>query len=105
MTTKIKDIFLETERENESDFIPLISDGDDSFEFKEGENENLSILALRNMVLFPGVVMPVSLGRKKSLLAVRNAYKKGIVIGVFAQKDEKVDDPLFDDLYHIGTVA
>lgn len=105
MTTKIKDIFLEAERDNESEFIPLISDGDDTFEFKEGENDNISILALRNMVLFPGVVMPVSLGRKKSLLAVRNAYKKGVVIGVFAQKDEKVENPLLDDLYPIGSVA
>lgn len=59
---------MEAERDNESEFIPLISDGDDTFEFKEGENDNISILALRNMVLFPGVVMPVSLGRKNHCL-------------------------------------
>ena len=82
MTTKIEDIILEAEREGGADFIPLISDGDDSFEFKEGENESLPLLALRNMVLFPGVVMPVTLGREKSLKAVRNAYKKGVVIGL-----------------------
>ncbi|MBR4840158.1 MAG: endopeptidase La [Paludibacteraceae bacterium] len=105
MTTKIEDIILEAEREGGADFIPLISDGDDSFEFKEGENESLPLLALRNMVLFPGVVMPVTLGREKSLKAVRNAYKKGVVIGVFSQKDEKVETPEFEDLYHIGAVA
>ena len=105
MTTKIEDIILEAEREGGADFIPLISDGDDSFEFKEGENESLPLLALRNMVLFPGVVMPVTLGREKSLKAVRNAYKKGVVIGVFSQKDEKVETPGFEDLYHIGAVA
>lgn len=105
MTTKIEEILLDAERDGGADFIPLISDGDDSFEFKEGENEALPLLALRNMVLFPGVVMPVTLGREKSLKAVRNAYKKGLVIGVFSQKDEKVEMPTIDDLYQVGTVA
>lgn len=105
MTSKIEDILLEAEHEGKAEFIPLISDGEDSFEFKEGENESLPLLALRNMVLFPGVVMPVSLGREKSLKAVRMAYKKGCVLGVFSQKDEKMEMPTIDDLYHVGTVA
>lgn len=96
---------METEHEGGADFIPLISDGEETFEFKEGENESLPLLALRNMVLFPGVVMPVSLGREKSLKAVRNAYKKNLVIGVFSQKDEKVEMPALRDLYQVGTVA
>jgi ATP-dependent Lon protease len=105
MTTKLEDIFLATDNNNETDFIPLIADGDDAFEFKEGESENIAILALRNMVLFPGVIMPVSLGRKQSLIAVREAYKKSASLGVFTQKDTQEDSPKYDDLYHTGTVA
>jgi ATP-dependent Lon protease len=105
MITKLEDIFLATDNDNETDFIPLVADGDDTFEFKEGENENISILALRNMVLFPGVIMPVSLGRKQSLIAVKDAYKKGLSLGVFTQKDTQEENPKYDDLYHTGTVA
>lgn len=106
MTTKIEEIFLSADKDNESsDFIPLIADGDDSFEFQEGENENISVLALRNMVLFPGVIMPVSLGRKKSLYAVKDAYKRGVSLGVFTQKEANEENPQYDDLYHTGTVA
>ena len=105
MTSKLDDIIIEANSDNDSGFIPLIADGEDFFELEEVEVENITILALRNMVLFPGVVMPVSVGRKKSLVAIRNAYKKGKHLGVFTQKDTKIENPQFDDLYHIGVVA
>ncbi|MCQ2233603.1 MAG: endopeptidase La [Paludibacteraceae bacterium] len=83
----------------------MITDGDDKFKFNEGDGDNIPVLALRNMVLFPGVILPVALGRKKSLNAVRTAYKHHQLIGVFSQKDPKVEDPDMSDLYSTGTVA
>ncbi|MDR1730295.1 MAG: endopeptidase La [Prevotellaceae bacterium] len=106
MTTVIEEVFLNEDTEDEvTDFIPLITDGDDKFEFKKGENENIVILALRNMVMFPGVIMPVSLGRKKSLVSVKDAYKKKALIAVFTQKESNEENPKINDLYHTGTVA
>jgi len=106
MTTRIEEIFLSAESDNESsDFIPLITDGEEAFEFQDGENENISILPLRNMVLFPGVIMPVSLGRKKSLNAVKDVYKRNTLLGVFTQKEANEENPKYEDLCHTGTVA
>jgi len=97
-------IFLSAESEDESsDFVPLMADGEENFVFKE--NESISIMPLRNMVLFPGVILPVSMGRKKSLNAVKDAYRRGTLLGVFTQKESNNENPLYDDLYHTGTVA
>ena len=67
--------------------------------------EVLPILPLRNMVLFPGVFMPVSVGRKSSLKLVREAEKKNSYIAVVCQKVAETETPLFEDLHTIGTVA
>ena len=65
----------------------------------------LPVLPLRNMVLFPGVLMPVSVGRKSSLRLIREAEKKGLYIGVVCQKAADTESPLMEDLHDIGTVA
>ncbi|MBU3813010.1 MAG: endopeptidase La [Candidatus Bacteroides intestinipullorum] len=65
----------------------------------------LPVLPLRNMVLFPGVFLPVSLGRKSSLRLAREAEKKNAYIAVICQKVAETENPLFDDLHHVGTVA
>jgi ATP-dependent Lon protease len=62
-------------------------------------------LPLRNTVLFPGVVLPITVGRDKSIKAVNDAYKSDKLIGVVAQKDSEVEDPTISDLEDIGTVA
>jgi len=67
--------------------------------------ETLSILPLRNTVLFPGVVIPITVGRDKSIKLIKDAYKGKKVIGVVSQKDVSVDDPSVEDLNKIGTVA
>ena len=67
--------------------------------------EQVPILALRNMVLFPGVVTPIIIGRKTSKKLVEKAEGKSLIIGVLAQRDPDVDDPVFDDLYPIGVYA
>ncbi|MCQ2207250.1 MAG: endopeptidase La [Paludibacteraceae bacterium] len=85
--------------------ISISGDADANYKFEEGDGENMPILHRRNMVLFPGVILPVALGRKKSLNAIKFCHKKNTPIGVFAQKDAKVEDPSINDLYTHGTMA
>ena len=93
--------------EEEMDFIPIIP-------LNENESDNgqeaaipndIPLLPLRNTVLFPGVVLPITVGRDKSIKAVNDAYKADKLVGVVAQKDSEVEDPTVSDLEDIGTVA
>jgi endopeptidase La len=83
-------------------------DCDKDEDFSEGMDkvgETLPILPLRNMVLFPGVAMPIFVGRPKSMRLIREASQRKILVGVVCQKDAEVEEPGLDDLYPIGTVA
>ena len=79
------------EENNESNFIPMISEDDEPYLEQTDLPDTLPILPLRNMVLFPGVAMPVSVGRQKSLSLVREAYRQNTIIAAFTQKDAKVE--------------
>lgn len=81
------------------------TDKDKAEDRKLIDPDNLPILALRNMVLFPDVAIPVAVGRKKSLSLIKNAQKKHLPIGVICQKDASEEDPGFDGLYPVGVVA
>ena len=83
----------------------MLSTDDEEEISTEGIPEELPILPLRNMVLFPGVVMPITVGRDKSINLVKDANKKDKTIGVIAQKDQEDEDPGVDQLNEIGTVA
>lgn len=93
--------------EDEMDFLPIIplneSDQEDTSAIEIPEE--IAILPLRNTVLFPGVVLPITVGRDKSINAVNDAYKADKLIGVVAQKDSSVEDPTVNDLENVGTVA
>ncbi len=89
----------------EAEFIPLLSSEDEEAMNLEEVPEVLPVLPLRNTVLFPGVVIPITVGRDKSIRLIREYYKGSKIIGVVAQKDASVEDPEFDDLFRIGTVA
>ncbi|MEI6277305.1 MAG: endopeptidase La [Prolixibacteraceae bacterium] len=91
--------------ENDQDFYPIISDGDDDELFSANVPDVLPILPLRNAVLFPGVVMPISVGRSKSLSLVREAYGESKMIGAVAQRNGQIEDPNLVDLYPVGTMA
>ena len=67
--------------------------------------EIISILPVKNTVLFPGVIIPITVGRDKSVKLVKKAYKSDRIIGVIAQKNQKAEDPGKDDIYRLGTVA
>ncbi|MBX2887478.1 MAG: endopeptidase La [Ferruginibacter sp.] len=94
-------------QEEELEFMPIIplNEGDDGSEDSKGFPSTLSILPLRNTVLFPGVVIPITVGRDKSIKAVMDAYKADKLIGVVAQKDSSIEEPTVSDLENIGTVA
>ncbi|MDH5826627.1 endopeptidase La [Sphingobacterium sp. SG20118] len=89
----------------DTEFFPLLSLHDED-EMRNAEiPESLPILSLRNTVLFPGVVIPITVGRDKSIKLVKEAYQGDKTIGVVAQKDMSMEDPTIDELYQIGTVA
>jgi len=102
---KFRNMMTPESLEEEADFIPLISDEEEDELKKVKIPELLPILPLKNTVLFPGVVIPITVGRDKSLTLVKEIYKKDRVIGAVAQKDAKIDDPRFEDLNIIGTLA
>ncbi|MCE1197580.1 MAG: LON peptidase substrate-binding domain-containing protein, partial [Marinilabiliales bacterium] len=91
--------------EDQPDFFPIIADGDDETLFSGDVPEWLPLLPLRNAVLFPGVVMPISVGRSKSLALVREAYAGNRLLGAFTQRNGQVEDPEISDLYSVGTLA
>lgn len=88
-----------------AEFIPLMSPEDVKSLSEEIVPEELPILPLRNSVLYPGVVIPITVGRDKSIKLVKECYRKKKPIGVVAQRDANVEEPNFDDLYKVGTVA
>ncbi len=93
--------------EDEMEFMPIIPLNEDDDGSADGQviPDEIPILALRNTVLFPGVVIPITVGRDKSIKAVNDAYKADKLIGVVAQKDSNVEEPTVSDLEDIGTVA
>jgi ATP-dependent Lon protease len=90
---------------DDSEFFPLMSSEDEAEMNNEQVPEVLPILPLRNTVLFPGVVIPITVGRDKSIKLIRDANKGDRMIGVVSQQDVGIEDPTFDQLNRIGTVA
>jgi ATP-dependent Lon protease len=103
MNTKI---YLQGQ-DDDMEFMPIIplNEEEDANADAEVIPSELPILPLRNTVLFPGVVIPITVGRDKSIKAVNDAYKADKLVGVVAQKDSNVEEPLVTDLENIGTVA
>ncbi len=100
------EIFFQKNKD-EMDFIPIIPLNESDSENMDGIDipEEISLLPLRNTVLFPGVVLPITVGRDKSIRAVNDAYKGDKLIGVIAQKDSNIEDPETKDLEAVGTIA
>lgn len=93
------------EIDSDSELIPLLSKEDEEEMNNEILPETLPILPLRNTVLFPGVVIPISAGRDKSIKLLNDANAAGKIIGVVAQKDEAEENPTEDGVHKMGTVA
>ncbi len=92
--------------EEEMEFMPIIPLNEEADGAEDDKiPDELALLPLRNTVLFPGVVLPITVGRDKSIKAVNDAYKGDKLIGVVAQKDSTIEDPAVADLSEVGTVA
>ena len=89
----------------DTEFLPLMSDEDEKKIDKEKNPEILPILPLKNTVLFPGVIIPITIAREKSIQLIKDAEKANKLIGVLSQKDSGVESPTKNDLNSIGTVA
>jgi len=93
-------------QEEEMEFMPIIPLNEEEGNTDDKDiPEELPLLPLRNTVLFPGIVIPITVGRDKSIKAVTEAYKADKLIAVVAQKDSSIEEPNFTDLENIGTVA
>lgn len=94
-------------QEQEMEFMPIVPLGEDELDEKEkGElPEDVPVIALKNTVLFPNVVLPITVAREKSIKAIAEAQKANKWIAVVAQKDNANEDPGPDDMYHTGTLA
>ena len=91
--------------ESEADLIPLMTTEDEEALESESLPEIVPILPLRNTVLFPGVVIPITAGRDKSIKLIKDANTSNKIIGVVAQQNESVENPNIEDIHRIGTVA
>ena len=99
------DYMLSDVIDKETEFLPLMSDEDEVKISKEDTPEVLPILPLRNTVLFPGVIIPITIGRDRSVKLIKEADKGNKTIGVVSQKDFETELPAIDDLNTVGTVA
>lgn len=93
--------------ENGGNMMPIFTEieGNPDMDCTGVSETDLPILPLRNMVMYPGVALPVSVGRSKSLSLIKQAYAQKQFIGVTCQRDINVNEPDFNDLYHVGTIA
>jgi ATP-dependent Lon protease len=98
-------IIVSTGMDEDSEFLPLMSQDDEDNMNKEVFPDDLPILPLRNNVLFPGVMIPITVGRDKSLRLLNDANKGQKIIGVVSQINQDEENPAFSDLHTIGTVA
>jgi ATP-dependent Lon protease len=101
----VSEILIPDIIDGEGDIIPIIADGDDG-ELEDVEvPDAIPILSLRNTVLFPGVVLPISIGRPKSIQLIKDAYRNDKIVGTVAQKDPDTENPDFQDLHPVGTIG
>lgn len=101
----LKAVLLQNTGEDSADFLPIMGDEKELLNDNMQIPDTLPILPLRNTVLFPGVIIPINIGRDKSLKLIKDSYRQSALIGVVAQKDTNTENPDINDLYQIGTVA
>jgi ATP-dependent Lon protease len=91
--------------DGEGDIVPIIADGEDGDLEDIDVPDSIPILSLRNTVLFPGVVLPISIGRPRSVQLIKDAYRTDKIVGTVAQKDPDTENPAFEELHNVGTVG
>ncbi len=101
----LNEILLPDLLDGEGDIIPIIADGEEGDLEDVDVPDAIPILSLRNTVLFPGVVLPISIGRPKSIQLIKDAYRNDKIVGTVAQKDPDTENPAYDDLHNVGTIG
>ena len=101
----LDNIFTDLVIEEGEEFIPILTPEEEEINNNEEYPPLIPLLPVRNTVLFPGVVLPITVGRKKSIKLVKEAYAGDKTIGVIAQTNGKTDDPTVKDLFGVGTIA
>jgi ATP-dependent Lon protease len=102
---QVNELLLPEMLDGEGDIIPIIADGDDQDLEDVEVPESLPILSLRNTVLFPGVVLPISIGRPRSIQLIKDVYRDDKIVGTVAQKDPDMENPSYNDLHSVGTIG
>lgn len=102
---KLNNILLQDSIDENIDYIPIVVDDSEQGGKSVKTPNQLPLLALRNAVLFSSTVIPITVGRDKSIKLIRDSYAETKLLGAITQRDAKVDNPLISDLYKIGTVA
>ena len=105
MNKLLDNLSLQEEVDENAEFIPLLNEQDEKKMNEHEIPEEISILPIRNTVLFPGVVIPIIAGRDKSIKLLRDAYENDRLLGVISQKDIDIKDPVINDLNAVGTMA
>ena len=101
----VSELFMPDILDGEGDIVPIIADGEDGDLEDVDVPDSIPILSLRNTVLFPGVVLPISIGRPRSIQLIKDAYRTDKIVGTVAQKDPDIENPSFDELHNIGTIG
>jgi ATP-dependent Lon protease len=96
---------LDNLNDDDHEFIPILTNEEEKKLNEEEIPAEIPILPLKNTVLFPGVVIPITVGRDKSIKLIKDAYSGNKTIGVIAQKSDSIEDPSFEDIHNIGTIA
>jgi ATP-dependent Lon protease len=101
----VSELLLPDMLDGEGDIVPIIADGEDGDLEDIDVPDSIPILSLRNTVLFPGVVLPISIGRPRSVQLIKDAYRTDKIVGTVAQKDPDIENPAFDELHNVGTIG
>ena len=105
MSYKVEPVLFSDMIDTDAEFIPVLTIEQGQLGHNESVPEELPIMPLRNSVLYPGTVIPITVGREKSIQLVKEYNRKRKPIGVIAQKESNVDEPVLDDLYKVGVSA
>lgn len=101
----VSELLLPEMLDGDGDIIPIIADGEDGDLEDIDVPDSIPILSLRNTVLFPGVVLPISIGRPRSVQLIKDAYRTDKIVGTVAQKDPDIENPAFEELHNVGTIG
>jgi ATP-dependent Lon protease len=101
----VSELLLPDILDGEGDIVPIIADGEDGDLEDIDVPDSIPILSLRNTVLFPGVVLPISIGRPRSVQLIKDAYRTDKIVGTVAQKDPDTENPAYEELHNVGTVG